>query len=284
MVTSVWKRSILMAAMAAGSGFAAGCNGRDVEIPTETPRVPYETRRPSLPSTAPRDVDRPAAVADVSWETERDGTFAKFLRDHSGGLIKKAAVGLEKKGELRVEVSRSVAPDDTLPLTKSLMAGARKDFPDRPILLSVYDPEGQPILKAHFRPGEGVRYRIAHEGSPGNAAPHTQVPAPSQPPATDSLQRGGVTERDKTFAAWAESHGKSLIRYVEADLERNGRLWFGVTRDVKPADVRPLTKSLLEGARKEFPKGELVATVFDPEGERIGKAHLERDGEVRWED
>ena len=29
----------------------------------------------------------------------------------------------------------------------------------------------------------------------------------------------------------------SYLRYVEADLERNGRLWFGVTPDVKPADV-----------------------------------------------
>lgn len=52
---------------------------------------------------------------------------------------------------------------------------------------------------------------------------------------------------------------------------------------MKPEEVRPLTTSLLKGARKEFPKGELVATVFDPDGERIGRAHLERDGDVRWE-
>jgi hypothetical protein len=92
-----------------------------------------------------------------------------------------------------------------------------------------------------------------------------------------------VTERDQAFAAWAEAHGKSMLRYVEADLERHGRLWFGVTRDVKPEEVRPLTKSLLEGARKEFPKGELVATVFDPDGERIGRARLDRNGDVHWE-
>lgn len=47
-------------------------------------------------------------------------------------MIKKAAVGIEKKGELKVEISREVEPDDTLPLTKSLMAGARKDFPTGP--------------------------------------------------------------------------------------------------------------------------------------------------------
>ena len=92
-----------------------------------------------------------------------------------------------------------------------------------------------------------------------------------------------MTERDQAFAAWAETHGKSMLRYVEADLERHGRLWFGVTRDVKPEEVRPLTTSLLKGASREFPKEELVATVFDPDGERIGRAHLERDGDVRWE-
>ena len=91
-----------------------------------------------------------------------------------------------------------------------------------------------------------------------------------------------MTERDQAFAAWAETHGKSMLRYVEADLERHGRLWFGVTRDVKPEEVRPLTTSLLKGVRKEFPKG-IVATVFDPDGERIGRADLERDGDVRWE-
>ena len=56
-----------------------------------------------------------------------------------------------------------------------------------------------------------------------------------------------------------------------------------MTREVKPADVRQLTRSLLEGARKDSPRQDLVATVFDPEGERIGKAHLGADGRVRWE-
>jgi len=92
-----------------------------------------------------------------------------------------------------------------------------------------------------------------------------------------------VTEEDRKFALWAEEHGNSYLRYVEADLEKHGRLWFGVTREVKPADVPELTRSLLEGARKEFPRGDLVATVFDPEGERIGRAQLAADGKVRWE-
>ncbi|HWE39471.1 MAG TPA: hypothetical protein VG406_23165 [Isosphaeraceae bacterium] len=196
-------------------------------------------------------------------------------------MIKKAAVGIENKGELRVEISRAVEPDETLTLTKSLMAGARKDFPDRPITLSLYDPDGAPILKARYRPGEGVRYQIVHVGA---ESPRREPETSSRSSAGgDPIERGGVTEKDRAFAAWAEEHGRGLLRYVEADLERHGRLWFGVSRDVKPAEVRPVTQALLEGARKEFPRGELVATVFDPEGERIGKARLGRGGEVRWE-
>jgi hypothetical protein len=57
----------------------------------------------------------------------------------------------------------------------------------------------------------------------------------------------------------------------------------GVTRDVKPVYVPELTRSLLEGAHREFPGQELVATVFAPDGERIGRAHLGSDGRVRWE-
>jgi hypothetical protein len=92
-----------------------------------------------------------------------------------------------------------------------------------------------------------------------------------------------VTESDRKFAEWAEAHGRAFLRYVQADLERHGRLWFGVTSDVKPADLPALTRSLLQGAMKEFPKKELQATVFDPEGERIGRATLDSRGNIHWQ-
>jgi hypothetical protein len=224
-----------------------------------------------------------SAAPEISWDTDRDRTFAEFLREKSGGMIKKAAVGIERRGELRIELDRSVAPEDTLDLTKSIMSGARRDFPDRPIFLSVYDPNGKPILKARYRPEHGVQYQIAHEDKASPPRAEERQAEQGRDSALDPLAHSGVTEADRKFASWAEEHGRSFLRYVEADLERHGRLWFGVTRDVKPADVPELTRSLLEGAQKEFPRRDLVATVFDPEGERIGKAHLGSDGKVRWE-
>jgi hypothetical protein len=285
---SVWKLLLVGVGVAGVGTLGAGCGARVTEPPRSAPsQAPYETgSAPLIPSSRAGEETASAPVSaaeqvEVSWETDRDAKFARFLRENSGGMIKKAAVGLDKRGELKVEISRAVDPEDTLTLTKSLIAGARKDFPDRPITVSLYDPQGAPILKAHYRPGEGVHYQIA-SGKSQDRTPAT-TSRPTSRPGGDAIARGGVTERDQAFAAWAESHGKSMLRYVEADLERHGRLWFGVTRDVKPEDVRPLTKSLLEGARKEFPNRELVATVFDPDGERIGRARLDRDGNVHWE-
>ncbi len=87
------------------------------------------------------------------------------------------------EGKLRVQVDKSVSPDDTLPLTKSILAGARKDFPGRSFVLSVYDPQGEPILRARVDGEGGVRYEVVHEdggsratsggpvGRPGNRRP-----------------------------------------------------------------------------------------------------------------
>jgi hypothetical protein len=262
---------------------AAGCLPTPGEPPAAPPASPgYSVQRPAETGSAPPPaaVTRSAGEPEVSWDTERDGRYARFLRDHSGGMIRKAAVGIEKHGTLRVEIDRSVAPDDTLPLTRSLMAGARKDFPDRSFILSLYDPDGKPILKARYRPDHGVDYKIVH----GDEAHGATAPAPSpSDAAAEPTSRSGVTEADRRFSAWAEDHGRAFLRYVQADLERHGRLWFGVTRDVKPADVPDLTRSLLEGAHKEFPRREIVATVFDPDGEKIGTARLGPDGKVRWE-
>lgn len=238
----------------------------------------HTVRRPnnSGPSERPPGggEGRESGIPDISWDTERDRKFAEFLRDKSGGMIRKAAVGIERKRNVQVELDRSVAPDDTLDLTKSVLAGARKDFPDQPITLNIFDPQGEPILTADYRPGRGVNYRIAH--AQHSAAPRSETPS-------EPLTRPGVTESDQDFAAWAEEHGGRYLRYVQADLERNGRLWFGVTREVKPADVPELAKSLLEGASQKFSGKTLTATVFDPDGERIGKAVRDSRGSVHWE-
>jgi hypothetical protein len=248
----------------------AGCGpGAVLEAPPQETATAPPVRYPAEVEPA-----RPAGgKADVSFETERDGRFAEFVRDTAGGLVREVAVGLERSGRMQVVLGEQTAPEDTLPLTKSLVAGARKDFADRPFTLVVFDPSKAPILKARYEPGQGVRYQVVNDAP---AADETASPA-SGPVAPRA-----ATEKDRRFAVWAMDKGRDFLRYVEADLDRNGRLWFGVTGAVQPDDVPALTKSLLEGARTEFPRRELTATVFDPEGERIGTATLGADGKVRW--
>jgi hypothetical protein len=254
-----------------------GCNAR-----TDEPTVTPTSARPGR--TAPeRDVIPPSRQENpkFSYDTEKDHRFADFLREKSGGMIRQAAVGVDREGKLRVQVDKSVSPDETLPLTKSILAGARKDFPGKAFTLSVYDPAGEPILRTRVDAEGGVRHEVVHED--GGSRPSSGARPSGAGASTDPLARSGRSEADRKFADWAEEHGRSYLRYVQADLERNGRLWFGVTRDVKPSDVPDLTRSLLEGAHRAFPGKEIVATVFDPSGERIGRAHLGSDGQVRWE-
>lgn len=249
---------------------------------TSLPKANKAEPREQHDQVAERTSHYRTAKPDVSYDTEHDGRFAEFVSRTAGEMVQKIAVGIDRKGVMRVQLSEATAPEDTLPLTKSLLNGARKDFPGQAITLSVFDPHGEAILKAHYRPEEGVHYEVVKDeekrsGGKSSWENHNEKPAP-----TASLSKSGTTEKDRKFAEWAMSKGQKFIRYVQADLERGHRLWFGVTRAVEPNDVNQLAKSLLEGAQSEFPGHELTATVFDPEGERIGKATLDRQGKVHW--
>ena len=115
-------------------------------------------------------------------------------------MVRQAAVGIEKAGKLRVQLDRSVSPDDTLPLTKSILAGARKDFPGRPFVLSVYDPQGEPVLRARVAGDGEVRDEVVHDESGsarrarrhirtrsrGPAGPRPIASSPNGPRSTDT--------------------------------------------------------------------------------------------------
>lgn len=272
----------------------AGCTpppAADHDTTATTPS-PTTSDRPSTRADSRDSSPRETTAAgregrtNISWDTDRDRVFAEFLRDKAGSMLRDAAVGIERRGVLRVRLDESVNPDDTLDLTKSLMAGARKDFPDRPIRLELKDPKGDPILNARYQPGQGIQYDLAGEPGGGTEISETRGSgtADSRTDADSGpLARSGRTRKDREFAAWAEDHGRAYLRYVQADLERNGRLWFGVTGEVKPRDVPDLTRSLLSGASKEFPGREIVATVFDPDGEKIGRARLGKGDRIDWE-
>src|SRR4051794_16027401 len=132
-----------------------GCNTRTPGTAPWPPATPTAAR--PAPAQPPQDVIPRGRQENprFSYETEKDRRFAEFLREKSASMVRQAAVGVEREGKLRIQVDRSVSPEETLPLTRSILAGARKDFPDRAFTLSVYDPQGEPILRAHVEPGGG---------------------------------------------------------------------------------------------------------------------------------
>lgn len=265
----------------------ASCR-RAAEDPTSAPIAVDRSTTGGNPGPASGPPSPSAGRPEMSWDTEDDRAFARFLQANSGGMIAKAAVGIAREGVIRVVLDRSVAPEDTLHLTRSVLAGARRDFPGKPIALKVYDPAEELILTARYRPDRGVDYQLAGSdrplAGPDRTTPSTVPAAPARPEDSraDEPAGRGASGRDRDFALWAERIGGAYLSYVQADLERHGRLWFGVTRQVKPDDVPELTRSLLEGARTEFPDRPLQAVVFDLEGERIGTAALGPDGKVNW--
>ena len=258
----------------------AGC-GQPAAPPEAIPTPPAVIRRDE-PRPAMSPVVAPAPAVNASFDTERDRAFAEFVEQKSGGMVGEVAVGIERKGLLQVVLGRDASPDDTLPLVKSMVAGARKDFPDKAFTVAAFDPSRKPILKAHYEPGQGIRYELAGSDSASASGPASASTA-TRPATEPTAASRGLDDQDRRFQSWAMDKGKDFLRYVQADLRRSGRIWFGVTPAVKPADVPDLTKALLQGARAEFPGRELVATVFDPEGGRIGRATLANDGQVSWE-
>lgn len=248
------------------------------------------SRGPAEVQTRPVIESKPISREDnieISFDTAHDERYAEFVSKAAGSMVRKIAVGIERRGIMRVELGKNTAPEDTLPLTKSLMAGARKDFPGKPITLKIYDPNGHAILSSHFHPDYGVRYEVAESDESDSKSTNADVDQSNDkvPDAThwqSAKSWSGSTEKDRNFAEWAFGSGHKYVRYIQADLERNNRLWFGVSSETKPDDVAALTKSMLEGARTEFPRRVLTAMVFDPEGEPIGNASLAANGQIFW--
>lgn len=250
----------------------------DAPPPRDT-RLPEQDGRPRDSQYGPtRDTNK----AELSFDTDKDRRFGEFVTKTAGEMVHKVAVGIERRGSLRVQIGQATEPEDVLPLTKSLVAGARKDFPGKPFTVSVYDPQGEAILKARYSVDEGVRYEVARDSNDADRRPRAGEPDRDEKTSPSASNRSGTTEKDRRFSEWAMEKAHRYLRYVQADLERRGRVWFGVTRDVEPRDVQDLTRSLLEGAQKEFPGRDLTAAVFDPEGERVGTATLSKNGKLQW--
>ncbi|MEM8810504.1 MAG: hypothetical protein AAGF01_31215 [Cyanobacteria bacterium P01_G01_bin.38] len=93
-----------------------------------------------------------------------------------------------------------------------------------------------------------------------------QVDQPTALPAYQQLERGDTTA-GQTYGDWVVTTAKGLIS--DAYVRDNEKLGVVISPDVRPDEVRTLTKSLLQGFRNKFTDRDLTVLVYAPDKELI---------------
>ncbi len=95
------------------------------------------------------------------------------------------------------------------------------------------------------------------------------------------LERGNSTAGQE-YGEWVVNAAKGLI--ADAYVRDNNKLGVVITPDVKPSDVRTLSKSLLQGFRQSFPNKDLKVLMYAPDKELILTANYNsKSNEVEYE-
>jgi hypothetical protein len=94
----------------------------------------------------------------------------------------------------------------------------------------------------------------------------TTPPAIGRDVAYSELERGN-TPGGETFGNWVVQTSRGLIQ--DAYVRDNNKLGVVISREVRPNEVRPLAKSLVQGFRKNFPNQDLTVLVYGPDKKLI---------------
>lgn len=100
----------------------------------------------------------------------------------------------------------------------------------------------------------------------------TNVPAIGRDVAYAELQRGN-TPAGQNFGIWVVQTSKGLIQ--DAYVRDNNKLGVVISPQVRPSEVRPLARSLVEGFRKNFPNQDLRVLVYAPDKKLILNAQYD---------
>jgi hypothetical protein len=99
----------------------------------------------------------------------------------------------------------------------------------------------------------------------GCTATTTKAPAGTTT-SYGQLERGNSTAGQQ-YGDWVISAAKGLV--ADAYVRDNNKLGVVITDQVRPAEVRDLSRSLLQGFRQSFPNKDLQVLVYAPDKELI---------------
>ncbi|NDJ22116.1 hypothetical protein GS682_10805 [Nostoc sp. B(2019)] len=100
----------------------------------------------------------------------------------------------------------------------------------------------------------------------------TQVDRTTNPPVIGrdvtyaELERGN-TPTGQTFGNWVVQTSRGLVK--DAYVRDNNKLGVVISPQVRPNEVRPLAKSLVQGFRKNFPNQDLTVLIYGPDKKLI---------------
>lgn len=98
-------------------------------------------------------------------------------------------------------------------------------------------------------------------------------PAISRSGEYAQLERGNTTE-GQDFGAWVTRTARGIVQ--DAYVRDNNKLGVVITPQVRPTEVKPLAKSLLQGFHRNFPSQDLTVLVYAPDKQLILTAQYDR--------
>jgi hypothetical protein len=107
----------------------------------------------------------------------------------------------------------------------------------------------------------------------GNLKERTTTPPAIGRSVTYSELERGNTQSGQSFGNWVVQTSRGLVQ--DAYVRDNNKLGVVIAPQVRPNEVRPLAKSLLQGFRKNFPNQDLTVLVYGPDKKLILTANYD---------
>ncbi|MBE9035816.1 hypothetical protein [aff. Roholtiella sp. LEGE 12411] len=95
----------------------------------------------------------------------------------------------------------------------------------------------------------------------------TQLPPGISRSGDYALLERGNSVQGQDFGNWVIGTAKGIVQ--DAYVRDNNKLGVVITPQVRPTEVRPLAKSLLQGFHKNFPNQDLTVLMYAPDKKLI---------------
>jgi hypothetical protein len=105
----------------------------------------------------------------------------------------------------------------------------------------------------------------------------TQLPSGISHSADYALLSRGNSVQGQDFGNWVVSTAKGIVQ--DAYVRDNNKLGVVIAPQVRPTEVRPLAKSLLQGFHKNFPNQDLKVLMYAPDKKLILTAEYDKQSQ-----